>query len=298
MKYSFGLPKTAWILSMGFLLGGTSLFAQENVSKVKTSLNAYSFNEPLSKGTMNLDDLLDYCALAGFDAVDITAYYFPGYPVVPTDEYLYHIKKKAFLLGLEISGTGVRNDFTHPDPLVRQKSTALVKEWILAAEKLGAPVIRIFAGQSNTEGYTREEVLDWLVKDVKECVDFGKNHGVMVAIQNHHDFIENADQAIEIIERVDSEWMGLILDTGSYWTGDSYEQISRSIPYTVNWQIKPNTYMNGMEEKLDLVRLLEIIKSSGYRGYIPLETLDPGDPVPIVNQFFAEVQEALKVVFD
>lgn len=113
---------------------------------LKTSLNAYSFNEPLTNGSMQVEDLLEYCAKIGFDAVDITAYYFPGYPNVPSDEYLYGIKKRAFELGLEISGTGVRNDFVHPDKAIRAASVQLVKEWIVASEKMGIPVIRIFEG--------------------------------------------------------------------------------------------------------------------------------------------------------
>jgi sugar phosphate isomerase/epimerase len=269
----------------------------EMPSRVKTGLNAYSFNEPLSTGRMDLDDLLEYAARAGFDEVDITAYYFPGYPDVPSNEYLYHIKSKAFQLGLEISGTGVRNDFTNPDPEVRKEGVALVKVWILAAEKLGAPVIRIFAGQSNTEGYSREQVLEWLVEDVKECVEFGKSHGVMIGIQNHHDFIQTAEQAIEIIERVDSEWIGLILDTGSFWTGDSYAQIKMCIPYTLNWQVKVLTYMDGVAKEIDLVRLMRLIKDGGYRGYLPLETLDPGDPVPQVEALLAGIRDAIEKVY-
>ena len=92
---------------------------------LKISLNAYSFNEPLSNGSMNLHDLLDFCATHNFDAADLTAYYFPGYPEVPSDEYLYSIKRKAFELGLEISGTGVRNDFSLPDEGKRKEDVAL-----------------------------------------------------------------------------------------------------------------------------------------------------------------------------
>jgi hypothetical protein len=120
---------------------------QELPTKLKISLNAYSFNGPLMKGDMNPDELLEYCAANQFDAVDITAYYFPGYPEVPSDEYLYHIKQKAFLLGLEISGTGVRNNFTDPDPAKREASVELVKNWIGAAEKLEVPVIQVFSPQ-------------------------------------------------------------------------------------------------------------------------------------------------------
>lgn len=264
-------------------------------AKLKTSLNAYSFNDPLSKGKMNLDDLLEFCAENQFDAVDLTGYYFPGYPEVPTDEYLYHIKQKAFLLGLEISGTGVRNDFTDPDPVKRKASVELVKKWIVAAEKLGAPVIRVFSGTADTKGLPRAEVVDYLVKDLAECAEFGKAHGVVVAIQNHNDFIKTADQAIEIIRRVNSDWFGLILDIGSFRT-DPYNEIAQTIPYAVNWQLKETVFVNGIEQKTDLNRLVKIISESGYRGYLPIETLGGGDPKVKVPRFLKEVRDALNKV--
>ena len=265
-------------------------------AKLKTSLNAYSFNGPLTKGEMNLDQLLEYCAAIQLDAVDLTAYYFPGYPEVPTDEYLYHIKQKAFLLGLEISGTGVRNDFTDPDPAKRKASVELVKKWIVAAEKLGAPVIRVFSGTADTKGLPREKVVDYMVADFKECAEFGKAHGVVVAIQNHNDFIKTADQIIEVIQRVNSDWFGLILDVGSYRTGDPYLEIAQSIPYAVNWQLKETVFVNGVEQKVDLDRLMKIIQQSGYRGYIPLETLGEGDPKVKVPRFLKEIREAMRKV--
>jgi hypothetical protein len=52
--------------------------------RLKTSLNAYSFNKVLSdhlKGSgkgMSLFELLDFCAEQNFDAIDPTGYYFPG----------------------------------------------------------------------------------------------------------------------------------------------------------------------------------------------------------------------------
>lgn len=262
-------------------------------AKLKTSLNAYSFNSPLTKGEMNLDQLLEFCAVNQFDAVDITAYYFPGYPEVPSDEYLYHIKQKAFLLGLEISGTGVRNDFTNPDPDKRKASVELVKKWIIAAEKLGAPVIRVFSGTVDTKGLAREKVVDYMVADLKECAEFGKAHGVVVAIQNHNDFIKTADQAIEVIQLVNSDWFGLILDIGSFRT-DPYKEIAQTIPYAVNWQLKETLFVKEVEQKTDLDRLMKIIKESGYRGYLPIETLGEGDPQVKVPLFLNEVTEAMQ----
>lgn len=286
-----------WIVAL-LLFSATSFpflgkSQQKLPTKLKTSLNAYSFNAPLMKGEMNLDELLEYCAANQFDAVDITAYYFPGYPEVPSDEYLYHIKQKAFLLGLEISGTGVRNDFSDPDPAVRRASVELVKKWILAAEKLGAPLIRVFSGTADVADIPREEVVDYMVAALNECVAFGKAHGMIVGIQNHHDFLKTADETIELIQRVNSEWFGLILDIGSF-RSDAYGEIEKAIPYAVSWQLKENLYVDGVEQKTDVDRVMALIKKSGYRGYIPLETLGAGDPKVKVQLFLREIRAAME----
>lgn len=262
---------------------------------LKTSLNAFSFNDSLMAKTMNLDDLLDFCAEYNFEGVDLTGYYFPDYPRVPTDEYIYHIKRKAHLLGISISGTGIRNDFSNPDAAKRQADVQLIKNWIEVASKLGAPVIRIFAGVMNpVKEYSWDTIAAWMVKDIKECVEYGQKHGVIVAIQNHNDFIQTAGHVIKIIEMVNMEWFGLILDTGSYRQGDPYQQIAQTIKYAVNWQVKENIFVNGVEVKTDLKQLFKIIKDSGYRGYIPIETLGKGDPKVKVAKFMEEVREAMK----
>jgi sugar phosphate isomerase/epimerase len=265
-------------------------------SKIKMSLNAFSFNALLSEKKMTLDELLETCAEIGFDGVDITAYYFPGYPNVPTDEYLYHIKRKAFRLGLDITGTGVRNDFTDPDKNKRAEHITLVKNWIDAAAKLGAPVIRIFAGTQNPKDYTREQIVSWMLDDIRECLAYGKEKGVVVGVQNHNDFIQTADQAIEFVEKVDSDWFGLILDTGSYRVHDPYEETAKTAKYAVNWQLKENVFINGAEKPADIKKLIDIIKASGYRGYIPIETLGPGDPKSKVIALYKKVKDAVNYI--
>ena len=129
---------------------------------LKVALNAYSFNKPLTAGTMKLDDLIDYCATHDIDGVDLTGYYFPGYPAVPPDEFLYAIKKRAYLNGVTINGTGVRNDFATADAAARKTSVELVKNWIVAAEKMGAAVVRVFSGPRLAEGKTLDAPLKFV----------------------------------------------------------------------------------------------------------------------------------------
>jgi hypothetical protein len=43
------------------------------------------------------------------DAIDPPAISSRAYPKVPSDKYINEFKRRAFVLGLDISGTGVRN---------------------------------------------------------------------------------------------------------------------------------------------------------------------------------------------
>lgn len=282
------------LATLPFLAAAPKLFAQsETCYKLKTGLNAFSFNGPLSAGDINLFQVIDFCVEQDFDAIDITGYYFPEYPKVPPDEYIFAIKKKAQSLGLEISGTGVRNDFTSPDKTKRNEHVQLVKNWIEVAQKLGTPVIRIFAGGGIPEGYTWEQTAEWMVKDFKECVNYGKKHGVVVAVQNHNDFIQTPEHVHYLFEKVNDPWFGLIMDTGGFRNGETYENIAETIKYAVNWQIKEKIFVNGAEMDTDIARLMDVIKKSCYKGYIPIETLGSGDVGEKVKVLMTEIRKYL-----
>ncbi len=286
-----GIPAAGMLMSAG----ANDEYKKKFPAKgLKTSLNAYSFNKPLTDGSMSIDELIGFCAATGFDGVDITAYYFKGYPQVPPDDYLFDIKRKAFKAGLEITGTGVRNDFTIADNAKREGEVQQVKNWIEAASKLGASVLRIFAGTQKNEGIPGEQVTEWMLKDIQACVAYGKQHGVIIGMQNHNDFIQTADQIISIVETINSPWFGIILDIGSYRINEPFAEIEKSIRHAVNWQVKEKMFINGAEADTDLSKLVNMIKASDYRGYLPIETLGDGDPKIKVKALFEKMQKALQ----
>ncbi len=266
---------------------------QKTSQNLKLSLNAYSFNAALSSGSLQLEDLFDYCAKEGFAAVDLTAYYIPDYPEVPSDELLFGIKKNAHHRGLHISGTGVRNNFTLGDTDLRKREIALVKQWVVAAAKLGAPVLRVFAGPRLKAGENWEEKAALVIAACKECAGFAAQHGVIVAMQNHNEFVQSAEQVNYIMDGVNEEWFGLVLDIGSYSQHDPYDEISKNIQHAVNWQLKENVNHFGTQKPVDLKRLMAVIRESDYQGYLPIETLGPGDPFEKVSTFLAQVRGAL-----
>jgi len=246
--------------------------------KIKISLNVYSFNTMLTNGEITLDEVIDFASQIGFDAIDPTAYYFPGYPQVPTDKFINEFKLKAFRKGLDISGTGIRNDFTVKDQEKISNDITLVESWARAASKFGAPVLRVFAGRSYKGERDRSEVTEQVIRHFKTCANLGEKYGVVMAFQNHDDFVHNSDQVIEIMEGVNSPWFGLHLDYASFSERDPYEEIRKVVKYAVSWQVKELVTINGRQKPADYGRIANITKKAGYRGYWPIETLVKGDP--------------------
>jgi sugar phosphate isomerase/epimerase len=280
-------------------------------SHLKTSLNAYSFIDLLNANAkdksqgLDLFQVCDFCAKNNFDAVDVTGYFFPGYPKAPDDGYLFKLKRHAFDLGLAISGTGVRNDFTTADKSVRAEGVQRIKTWIEVAAKLGAPVIRAFADsqtpfkswQEASHNAKREEVESWLADSLRECAEHGKKFGVIVAVQNHGDFISTGAEHLSLLQRVDHEYCAAMVDSGKYNTTDPYADIAFMAPYAVSWQIKELIGTSGDSPRTDLKKLVAIIRRAGYRGYLPIETLGYGrkgyDSFAAVPKILGELRAAI-----
>ncbi|MEN8786531.1 MAG: sugar phosphate isomerase/epimerase family protein [Wenyingzhuangia sp.] len=269
------------------------------------ALNAYSFADLLSTKSQRsneqvytLFNLLDWCASKEIKALDPTAYFFPTYPEVPSDEYLELFKSRANDLGIVISGTGVRNNFASPDSIVRMEGVELAKDWIIAASKIGAPVIRVFAG-AIPEGYEEnwEVPAQWMIDCYKELLPVAEQYGVKIGIQNHGEMLQTAEQCIYIMKALDSDWAGIIVDTGNFKTQNPYKDIAKVVPYAINWQIKESPFGLGSEIKTNYKKLIEIIRSGGYTGYLPVETLyvkgKPYDPFALVSGMIDELRSTL-----
>jgi sugar phosphate isomerase/epimerase len=108
--------------------------------------------------------------------------------------------------------------------------------------------------------------------------------------------LKTAADVERIFEMVDSEWLGLNLDIGSYRQHDPYEEIQKNIDKAITWQIKENVWIDGKETPTDFVKLFKIIKNAGYRGYLPLETLGAGDPFEKVPTLLKKVNSAFNQI--
>jgi len=311
LKQFVGMPVAAFLASPD-ILAAFEPIQHVGPCALKPALNAYSFLELLNanaKDPRSGIDLFGVCEFAekqDFDAVDLTGYFFPGYPKTPDDRYLARIKKHVHDLGLVISGTGVRNDFTTADKAARLSDVQLIKQWIEVAAKLGAPTLRLFADsqkpfntwQEASGGAARESVEQWMAEHYIECADHAQRYGVILAVQNHGDFIRTGEQHLSLLQRVNHEWCAALVDTGKYITDDPYVDIALMVPYAVNWQIKETLRSRTDSPRTDFQKLVKILRDGGYRGYLPIETLSMRrqeyDPFVEVVKVLGELRTAIR----
>lgn len=272
------------------ILGAAIKCPAEPIAKrVQYSVNAYSFNDEFRSGEMDLFDMMEFASNIGLNAVDLTAYYFSSYPDLPEKSEIFTLKKRALELGLNISWTGVRNNFVTADVEARNADREIIKDWLAISSAIGASILRIFTGRNIPDGYTKEQVKAWLVEEYKLCAQYGAEVGVIAGLQNHNEFLFTADEVIDILKRVDSEWFGLILDiSGLRTTEDPYAEAEKLAPYANYWFIKEHVYHNQEKKRTDMAKMAAMIKRHDFRGYVSFESLSDGEPKAVIKEMLDE----------
>jgi sugar phosphate isomerase/epimerase len=239
--------------------------------RLKLGLAAYSLRDHLTgqvAPAMTLEGFVEQSARWQLDGVELTSYYFPE-EITPW--YLGRLRRLCYVLGLGIIGCPIRNDFTWPAGPERDREIAHVRKWIDYAGDLGAPTMRIFAGDLKP-GQTLAEARKNCAESIEACLDHAARRGVLLGLENHGGIVAEADTLLAIVKAVDSEFCGINLDSGNFKTADPYGDFERCAPWAISVQIKTEVQPRDQEKRpADLARIVEIIKRSGFRGYATLE---------------------------
>lgn len=283
------------LIAAGALGLSRTALAAEAISRkggpnMKVACAAYSYRKYLTaeEEPMTLEEFLDTAAELGCDGVEITSYYFP----VPLRvDYINRLKRRAFVLGLDICSMSIRNNFCMPPGPGRDKEVLSVKEWIGWASDLGAPCVRVFAGEV-PKGAKNEDAIRWVAECVDSCADVAAEKGVVLALENHGELTSSVENTLAIVRSVRSEWFGLNLDTGNFRSEDPYRDIERAAPYAVTTHVKVTVGHSSGRKPADYKKIATILKRAGYRGYMVLEYEAAEDPKIVVPGIIKSMKEA------
>ena len=269
-------------------------------SHMKLSLAAYSFNrvlttrgtpEQLANAKFTLEKFIDFCAEQDLDGTELTAYYFPK---EVTSDYLMNLKEQTFRLGLDISGTAIGNDFCLPEGEKREQNLSMCREWIDHSARLGAPVIRIFAGNV-PPGDSEDAAVERCIDGINQSLEYAASKGVQLALENHGGITATAEQLLKIVKRVKpSPWFGVNFDGGNFRSDDPYAELAAIAPYATNAQVKVEIHRRATKEPADLARVVKILKDAGYRGFVVLEYEAEEDPFTAIPGHLKRLRELIR----
>jgi len=280
-------------------LSATTVSAIEPISRAGKSrmqlgVAAYSFRDYFQwvrdkaqkpKGDVkpwSILDFIDWCADNNVPGAEVTSYFFP--PDVDA-KFLLEVKRRAYLRGVQLTGTAVGNNFALAKGEKLDEQIAYTKKWIDYAAIMNAPHIRVFAG-SQPKDLSEEQAVANCQEAYQECLDYAAGKGIFLGLENHGGIVAEPDNLIKMIKAANSPWAGINLDSGNFHTEDPYGDLAKIAPYAINVQLKmemsPKGAKKGEEKAADVPRLLKILRDANYQGWFTLEYEVAKDP-------FAEV---------
>lgn len=267
-------------------------FSRPKPGQLRLSMAAYSLRDLLKQSNSGWDlfRFVDYCHELGLAGVELTSYYFPD---DVDNAYLSRLRLHCHRRGITISGGAIANDFCQKDSTKLQADIAHTKRWIDRYAILGAPVIRIFAG-GQPEGEAWPTTRKRCVDAIEEVARYAAQRGIYLGLENHGGVTSTAKQMLEIVSDVQSDGFGVNLDSGNFRNGNPYAELEQIAPFAVNAQLKVEMFPEGRKEWTDIPRVLRILATSGYSGFVVLEYEASESPLEAIPGWIEKLKSALK----
>ena len=267
---------------------------------IKIGCNYLSF-----KGAeIGVEDFIQTCHNLRLDCLDFHQRAFASADTA----YLLGIKRQCLDLGLPIGYLGVAGGFAGDDDFQRAKIEE-AKSAVDMALVLGAPLIRVFGWHAfETEG--RDPMFAALARCLRAVCDYGKEQGVIVALQNHdnRNLASTGPDVLRIIRDVDHANLSFIMDTGQ-WRGspgasgdadpevDIYDYMAQTLPHAGYVRCKIYQIASGREEVLDCERIARLLQRANYNGCISIvyEGREQADRTELIGKAAAHLREVLGI---
>ena len=265
--------------------GSKSLYnASDNgLQNLKLSLAQWSLHRQFFDGHINPNDFASIAINTyGIKAVEYVNQF---YKDLGKDEKFWismkeradNVDVKSLLIMVDDEGDlGLSNDKE------RKKSVENHFKWVNAAKILGCHSIRVNAfGEDSKEAF-RTAIID----SMGQLSDYAARENINVIIENHGLFSSDAKLITDIVKHVNKPNFGTFPDFGNWclsakWGStqgdcseayDRYQGVSEFLPFAKAVSAKSyNFNAKGEDTIIDYYKMLQIVKDSGYSGYIGIE---------------------------
>ena len=175
-------------------------------------------------------------------------------------------------------------DLAAEDEEQRLKSIDNHKLWIDTAAEMNCSSVRLNL-------YGSKDIETWKALSIESLTKLGehaKGTGLNVIVENHGRITSNIPELMNAINGVDMENVGTLPDFGNFCMADEgygsvfdgtcktvydfYKGVEEMMPKAFAVSAKSNDFdENGNEKTIDYMKMLKIVNSFGYKGYIGVE---------------------------
>ena len=252
----------------------------------KLSLAQWSFNKHIRSGEMSPFDFAKKASELGFEGIEYVSQLYTneieklGFEVVIDslkNESEKHGIKNVLIM---VDGEG---DLASLDESERNESVEKHKKWVDAAKTLGCHAIRVNLFGTNDAKIWVETAVDGLTR----LSDYAATKNINVLVENHGWLSSDVPVLMKVINAVGKSNCGTLPDFGNWcikrpegvrWGEcleeypDKYEGVQ--LMMTAAKAVSAKSYdfdTNGNETTIDYVKMLQIVKDAGYKGFIGVE---------------------------
>ncbi len=258
----------------------------------ETALSRLSFNQ-MTCDRWRMDEAIEGCARAGIRTIGLWRHKLAEYGLEVTARHLR-------TADLRVSSLCRGGYFPAATAAERQARILDNQRAIVEAATLGAPVVVLVCGPAPDRDIAaaRKMVADGLA----QLLPFAAAHGVRLGIEPLHpvfaadrSVITTLAEANDLIEQLDSPWVGVVIDVYHVWWDPSLSaQISRASGRIVGFHLNDWPANMGVpfssrlmmgDGVIELDRITRAVLAAGYSGPIEVEILntdlwaEPGDIV-------------------
>jgi sugar phosphate isomerase/epimerase len=249
---------------------GLNLFGKKDPYQI--SLAQWSLHRTINSGEL---DNLDFAKVAknefGIDAVEYVNQFFFD----KKQDYIKQMKQRAADEGVRsllimCDGEGRLGD---PDEKERTKSIENHYKWVEAAKILDCHSIRVNAASDGTY----DEQIKLAADGLSRLTEYGAKHNINVIVENHGGLSSNGLWLSTVIKTVNNPMCGTLPDFGNFRVSstsvyDRYKGMKELMPFAKGVSAKSHEFdEQGNEIHSDFLRIMKIVRASGYRGYIGIE---------------------------
>lgn len=170
------------------------------------------------EGRMTMEAWIDLAAALGLDGLDFGQAWFRD----RRPASIASLRRRIEDRGLQACMLTCAPDFTHPEATGRRATFDEMRAMIELAHQLGAPLIRVTAGQAHPS-VSRDRGVAWVVDGITKLLPDAEAAGVTFAYENHTkasvwqypDFSEDSAIFLEIVRAMEGTALRVNFDTAN-----------------------------------------------------------------------------------